>query len=76
MIKIGDTIKDANDTDRVVSKIYSVVINTDVGQIIFSIDNKDSISVSTHQEINDLLSIPIKKTFQIDGSYGNMIIIN
>lgn len=76
MIEIRDTIKSVNDADRIISKVYSVIINTDAGQIIFGINNKDSMSVTLSEEISDLRSIPTSKIFQIDGNYSNMIIIN
>lgn len=60
--------------DRVITKVKSIIITTDVGDIIFTICNDTTISLTSTQAPS-LLSDLDKKEITIEAQYNDMIVI-
>lgn len=56
-------------------KVFSIVISTDVGTVVFPIPENVSISLEhTIESISPYTNIPVKNNFKIEGEYKNMIL--
>ena len=71
-IRTDNSFKDFN--NQTITKVKSIIITTDAGDIILAPCKDTSISLTTDHTFN-LLGCPIKKEVTIKTQYDNMIIV-